>query len=245
MDVRSYFESLGLELGSLKQRVRHLIADAHWQTDGEWKESVVRQVLRRHLPTTAIVGRGFVVTSESATSQLDVLIHDASKPVVFKDSDLAFVTPDAVLGIIEVKTRVGPADCGVAAERLARNIELIRRHPNIRAFAALFAFEMDGGDSKSFLERVARAAASRNERLDFAAIGDSMFLKYWNLDPETQRRMYQTWHSYRMPGLAPGYFVHDVVNFVSPESVFPNNEVWFPTAGKEQYQDGARAGDWT
>src|SRR2546427_2303201 len=99
MDVRSYFESLGLELGSLKHRVRQLIADAHWQTDGEWKESVLRHVLRRHLPTSAVVGRGFVVTSKSASSQLDVLIHDGSKPVVFKDGDLVFVTPDAVLGI--------------------------------------------------------------------------------------------------------------------------------------------------
>jgi hypothetical protein len=244
MEVRSYFESLGLELASLKQRVRYIIADAHWQTDGEWKESVIRQVLRRHLPATAIVGRGFVVTGESATSQLDVLVHDASKPVVFKDSDLAFVTPDAVFGIVEVKTRIGPADFGVAAGRLARNIDLIRRHPNTRAFAALFAFEDDGADSAAYLEAAARAAASWNERLDFAAIGDSKFLKYWNLDPETDRRMYQTWHSYRMPGLAPGYFVHNVIDCVSPESVFPNNKVWFPQDGKEQYQDGSIAGRW-
>jgi hypothetical protein len=244
MDVTSYFESLGQELGSVKQRVRHLIADANWQADGEWKESVLRQVLRRHLPASAVVGRGFVVTGVSATSQLDVLIHDGSKPVVFKDGDLAFVTPDAVLGIIEVKSRVNPSQFGAAAGRLAKNIELIRLHPNTRAFAGLFAFDSDGENSAIYLERAAGAAPTWNERLDFAAIGDSLFLKYWYLDPETQRRMYQTWHSYRVPSLAPGYFVHNVVDAVSPESVFRNNEVWFPTAGKEPYRDGSKAGIW-
>src|SRR5260370_14052132 len=99
MDVTNYFQSLGQEVSSVKQGVRYLLADVHWQTDGEWKESVVRQVLRRHLPATAVVSRGFVVTAETATSQLDVLIHDGLKPVVFRDGDLVFVTPDAVLGI--------------------------------------------------------------------------------------------------------------------------------------------------
>jgi hypothetical protein len=244
MDVQSYFESVGLELRALKQRVRQLIAGAQWQTDGEWKESVVRQVLRRHLPATAVVGRGFVVTSDSATTQLDVLIHDGSKPVLFKDGDLAFVTPDAVLGIIEVKSRIGPAELGVAAERLARNIELIRLHPNSDAFSGVFAFEADGNNSQTYLERLAAAAVNWNQRLDFAAIGESLFLKYWHLDPETARQMYQHWRAYRMPGLAPGYFIHNVVDAVCPDSVEPNTEVWFPTAGKEQYRDGSIASQW-
>ena len=92
----------------MKHRVRNLIADAHWQTDGEWKESVLRQILRRQLPATAIVSRGFVVTERAVTHQLDVLIRHASKPVLFRDGDLVLVTPDAVLGIIEVKSRLTP-----------------------------------------------------------------------------------------------------------------------------------------
>jgi len=245
MDVEAYFESLGLELNSLRNRIRQLIADAHWQTDGEWKESVVRTILRRHLPSTATVSRGFVVTSEAATGQLDVLIHDSAKPVVFQDSDLAFVTPDAVLGIVEVKSRVNPGQLGTAVKRIADNIELIRRHPNSQAFAALYAFEDDGGDPRSYLERVARAAGCWDARLDFAAIGDSRFLRYWHLDPETQSRMHQRWHSYYMPGLATGYFVHNVVDSICPASVFSNNEVWFPTGNKELHKDGDIAARWT
>ena len=245
MDVQSYFESVGLEFRALKHRVRQLIARAQWQTDGEWKESVLRQVLRRHLPATAVVGRGFVVTSDSATTQLDVLIHDGSKPVLFRDGDLAFVTPDAVLGIIEVKSRIGPAELGAAAESIARNIELVRLHPNSRAFSGVFAFEADSDNFQLYLERVAAVATNWNQRLDFAAIGESLFLKYWHFDPETGRRKYQHWRAYQMPGLAPGYLIHNVVDSVCPDSVEPNTEVWFPAAGKEQYRAGSIASQWT
>ena len=187
----------------------------------------------------------FVVTAETATSQLDVLIHDGLKPVVFRDGDLVFVTPDAVLGIVEVKSRVGPSRFEEAAEKLARNIEMIRLHPNNRAFSGLFAFENESMDSMLYLERLATVAPTWNHRLDFAALGESPFLKYWNLDPKTQSRMYETWHSYDLPGLAAGYFVHNVIDAISPESVLSNNDVWFPKVGKEPSRVGTQVGSWT
>lgn len=244
MDLRNYFESLGTEVDALKQRVRYLLADRHWQTDGEWKESVVRQVLRRHLPATALVGRGFVVTGESATHQVDILIHDASKPVLFRDGDLVFVTPDAVVGVIEVKSRVTSSLFRDAARKLASDINLVRRHPNTQAFAALFAFEADDTNSEAYLKGAVAAASRWDERLDFASIGPDRFLKYWHFDPTDETRMYESWHSYYLPGLASGYFIHNVVDAVSPESVFRNNEVWFPTSGKEPHRDGCARAMW-
>ena len=91
---------------SLKNRIRNFISDAHWQTDGEWKESILRSVLRRYLPNTTGIGKGFIITKEGPSTQIDILIYDATKPILFKDGDFILVTPDATLGIIEVKTRV-------------------------------------------------------------------------------------------------------------------------------------------
>lgn len=244
MDIQDYFESLGQELGALKYRVRHLIADAHWQTDGEWKESVLRQVLRRHLPNSALVGRGFVVSRDSATRQIDILIHDGSKPVLFRDGDLVFVTPDAVLGIIEVKSRVTPSRFADAARKVAQDIGLVRLHANIRAFAAIFAFEADDAEPNSYLEGTARAADRWNDRLDFAAIGPDRFQKYWNENPLAPSHPYASWHSYDLPKMATGYFVHNVIDAVSPESVFSNNDVWFPTSGKELHRDAVARAVW-
>jgi len=237
MQIENYMKSLTAEVGALRDRVRHLIEDRHWLTDGEWKESVIRQILRRHLPITVNVGRGFVVTASATSHQLDVLIFKSSKPVLFRDGDLAFVTPDAVVGIVEVKSSVTPKSFSEAAKKLASDIQLVRKHPNFRAFAALFAFKENSGDSSAYLQALADSASSANECLDFASIGDSRFIRYWELTPEDERRMYERWHSYNLPRMAPGYFVHNVIDAVSSESVFSNKEVWFPSGGKEPYLD--------
>jgi len=56
MLTSNYFESLATELDALKNRVRNFIQDRHWQTDGEWKESVLRAFLRRNLPKSVQIG---------------------------------------------------------------------------------------------------------------------------------------------------------------------------------------------
>jgi hypothetical protein len=74
MNIENYFKNLTTELESLKNRVRYYIEDAQWQSDGEWKESVLRTILKRHLPKNIGVGRGFIVNVEQATTQIDILI---------------------------------------------------------------------------------------------------------------------------------------------------------------------------
>src|SRR5262245_16534154 len=99
-DFLSYHKSLTDELHSLKNRIRDIVR--HWPTDGEQKEVALRTVLRRHLPESIIVGRGFIVTRDQASTQIDLLIVDGNAPTLFKDGDLMIVTPDAVRAIIEV-----------------------------------------------------------------------------------------------------------------------------------------------
>ncbi len=244
MRTDAYFHSLTAEVAALKDRVRYLIEDRHWQTDGEWKERVVRQVLRRHLPLSVNVGRGFVITSTSASTQIDVLITDSSKPVLFRDGELVFVTPDTVLGVIEVKSVARPSIVAAAADKLAQTMLLVRLHPNIRAFAGIFAFDEEHGGPQAYLDAVAEASPRWENRVDFVSLGQARFIRYWPLNPDEPKRVYEGWNSYLLDGLAPGYFVHNVVDAVSPESVLTNNDVWFPRQGKEPYRDGARPGVW-
>ena len=82
MDVKSYFESLTIELESLKNRVRNFIHGAHWLTDGEWKESVLRSVIGRNLPDTVKIGRGFILTEQGLSSQCDILLYKGAGFIV-------------------------------------------------------------------------------------------------------------------------------------------------------------------
>jgi len=239
MNSELYLQSLSLELQALQNRVRNFIDDAHWQTDGEWKESVLRYFLERNLPKAVEVGRGFVVSPEGASSQIDVLVYDTTKPVLFRDGDLVFITPDAARAVIEVKSRVNNTTFGKTVQKLTENISFICRHSRYRTVFGVFAFESTVTPESALATLRASAGTSSRQVVDIACLGSSHLLHWWHQNPEDHRKTLKRWHSYKLrQGTAPGYFLHNIVEFVAPESVRENSQLWFPACGKEGFKDG-------
>lgn len=190
MNLTRYFQSLTSECETLKDRVRHLVNDAHWPTDGEWKESVLRSMLRRTSPESVTIGRGFVVTQDACSTQIDVLIYDNSMPVLYRDGDLVFVTPSACRGIIEVKSNTSAKAIRSAAIKLADNAEFVRQHGlDFHIFVGLFSYDFRGKNHGPVLDALAEAAAGRDARIiDHVSLGTSKLVKYWPSNPnDTQR----------------------------------------------------------
>ena len=234
-----YFESLSRELDSLKNRVRSLIQDHHWQTDGEWKESVLRAFLRRQLPKSVQVGRGFVITDKTRSKQLDILIYDSKKPVLFQDGDLVFITPDAVLGIIEVKTSLNNSSFRKALENLCDNVELVQSKSAGRIVCGLFAFEDNAGNIKQSLRILQQVVDGKSSRvIHCLCMGSSTFIRYWNLDPIEGNQLLNKWHSYKLTEMAAGYFIHNIIEGICPQSVDENRTLWYPEEGKESRKTG-------
>ncbi len=246
MDSRSHFRSLSRELQALRDRVRNFIADAHWQTDGEWKESVLRSALRRNLPDTVKVGRGFILSGDRTSSQIDVLIYDSSKPVLFQDSDLVFITPDAVKGLIEVKSRVTLGQLADVLEKICQNIDFVRGHGFSARFAALFAYDSESPqkDQDAYLEVIRNVSDTRQRLVNFATLGPSKFIRYWDLNPENHKQLHERWHSYHLKSLAYGYFLHNVVEAVCGESVVQHEDVWYPRETKEPFRVSTVHAEW-
>src|SRR4051812_21129430 len=119
MNVPAYYRSLTAELESVKDRVRNFIEDKHWLTHGEWRESVLRAMIAQRLPSSVNIGRGFIITESGPTTQCDILIYRSDRPILFRQGDLAFVTPDAVVAVIEVKSTATKPVIAVALEKLA------------------------------------------------------------------------------------------------------------------------------
>jgi hypothetical protein len=237
MNVISYYKSLTEEFESLKNRVRNFIDKAHWLTDGEWKESVLRAILARRLPDTVKVGRGFIISERDTSTQCDVLLYKASAPILFRDGELVFLTPDAVLAVLEVKSRINRNILEAALEKFAGIGEVLGAHRAHVVFG-LFSYENDVRDDRVLLKIIQDNCTHENSVVDLLCLGCSTFVKWWKLNPYDSCEHYERWHSYHLENLAAGYFLTNLIGFVCPESVERNSYLWFPKEGKEIQKSG-------
>jgi hypothetical protein len=239
LDVEAYFRSITKELESLKDRVRTFIGSAHWLTDGEWKESVLRSVLVSRLPDTVKIGRGFILTERGPSTQCDILLYKASSPVLFREGDLVILPPEAVVGVIEVKTRLDSGKLRESVRKLA-DIGLLL---NSRTLLGLFAYESNMNNSQTVLDTLQTECDHWTSRVDLLCLGCSMFVKWWDCPPPEISAVrpdsgYQRWHSYELENMAAGYFVTNVVDLACPKWMWLSNGLWFPASGKERYRTG-------
>lgn len=220
--------------------MRALIGDSHWQTDGEWKEAVLRVVLNRHLPQTLEAARGFVVTAGGNSGQVDVLIYDRTKPVLFRDGDLVIVTPDAVRGVVEVKTSLdGVGGFRDAVDKLGRRAHTIRSGDGAPAdlFVGLFAYDFRNPNAHQVLPALAAVCQGPTRIVNHLCVGDDLFAKFWEHDPARNpgghERPYDRWHLYRPQDMAAGYFVNNLLLNLAGPSVAQNRYAYFPEQSKE------------
>jgi len=240
MNTTEYFESLTSELRSLQNRIRNFIGNAHWQSDGEWKESILRSVLRRYLPKTTDVGKGFIITKEGPSTQIDILIYDTTKPILFRDGDFILVTPDATLGVIEVKTRVRRNTLSNVLTKIDAIAKLHRRHTTSTSpFFGLFSYEDSDFDSDFALQTISNVFIGfAVTPIHFLSFGESKFIHFWQFDPQDHTRIVDRWHAYDLDDKAPAYFLHNAIAYTCQKSVDENDEIWFPKEGKEPHLIG-------
>lgn len=107
-DLSAYLASWAQELEARAQRVRSLIGDAHWVSDGNHKEALLREFLRRYLPSGLAISNGFVRSpsaENNCSPEVDILIADPSAhPPFFSEGELQIVPPTSVVAHVEVKT---------------------------------------------------------------------------------------------------------------------------------------------
>lgn len=103
-----FLASLAEELHCQSTRVRDLIGDSHWLSDGHHKEYILTHLLQRHLPSGVVACRGFVVSPNDTglrSTEQDILIIDTHREApIFSGGGLSIALPHSVLAAISVKT---------------------------------------------------------------------------------------------------------------------------------------------
>lgn len=241
----SYHRSVTDELHSLKDRIRNLAE--HWGTDGEYKEAALRTVLRRHLPQSLIVGRGFIVTSDNNSTQVDLLIVDGNKPTLFRDGDLMLVTPDCVRAVIEVKTSLNSSEEVMnCASKLAQVGELCRRDVGAIPWLGIFSYEGTLQNDALLLDALYDASQSTGIPINCLAYGKDIFVRFWT-ENEYEHGENRTepigarWRAYSLSNLSSSYFIGNVVDALSNLDK-KSSYAWFPlNEGKKSHIKSERS----
>lgn len=108
--ISSFFSSYGSELKSTMRRLDNLIGRNHWLSVGNYKEEILRKLLRKLLPKKFEVSTGFILAlNENAepliSKQMDIIIWNSNDySAIFRDDDFVIVPPEACKAVIEVKS---------------------------------------------------------------------------------------------------------------------------------------------
>jgi hypothetical protein len=238
MNSTEYFEDLSKELQAVQNRIRNFIGEVHWPSDGSWKESVLRTILRRYLPPSFTVGSGFILTPDGVSTQVDILVCDDSAPFLFRDGDFLIVPADCVRAVVEVKTKIASERFRDALRKLDDISMLMRRRcVRKRPFIGLFSYEPTISPMSAVLDAL-HAANGQTGGYEISALcfGGAQYYRFWEHDPTGNfRGQYDSWHAYDLPKIAPGYFVHNLIEHLFPGAFERAGDLWYPVQGKEPH----------
>lgn len=225
-----YQKSVSNELMSIKNRVRDFIGDRHWGEDGRFKEIILTDILKKHLPKNVSIGTGFVISNNDITSQIDIIIYDNTLPVMFKNNDFVIVAAESVCAIIEVKSKLTTNIAKKAIEKADSNAKIIYkslsqsfitktryaigRNP-IRTykrniFNGIFAFECES-NAVFNNENVKNLLKQSAGRVNYICFDKDYFLKHWDVGQPTANNDLSHYSLYEIEDLSFGYFISNLV----------------------------------
>lgn len=244
-----YHSSIAEELHALKDRIRTLVrypnedsetARSHWLTDGEWKESALRTMIRQHLPDHVLVGRGFILFKKDSSTQIDLLILKPGKPIVFRDGELAVVTPDVAGAVIEVKSRLDSRSEVVdAATKLCEIGRKCKDAVGSVPWLGLFVYDSKITNDRALLDAACEAYRKTRVPINCISLNRDLFLRFWPLGErehgdDINERHETKWRTYNLEKLAPAYFLGNVVDTICGVDTKDSNYAWFT------YHEGKR-----
>ena len=129
--------------------------DSNWTWPGEHCETLLRQVIQRHLPPSLVVCKGYIHGHSKhdnrtrRSPEVDILIYDQEEyPPLFSMDNFAIVRPESVRAAIQVKRTLDAATLKdavtnvVQAKRLVFDVAEVQDYTSIQhLFTAVIGFE--------------------------------------------------------------------------------------------------------
>ena len=240
IDPKEFQKSITKELDTIKNRVRNLIGSSHWGEEGRYKEAILRNVIKRFLPSNLSIGTGFVIKKNNGntqiSNQIDIIIYENTVPVLFSEGDFVITTYKNVKGIIEVKTKIKNNQLQEIIQKAETNGKLIRNN----IFNGIFSYEYEDNINSENMDQVIKRAKGY---VNHISLGPDVFIRFWKkenrfrLHPPVKNCQNDFYNIYKLEGLSFSYFISNLLELTCSSSL--DDRWWFlhPIVGtKEIYR---------
>ena len=154
------------------------------------------------------------------SSQIDLIIYSVTYPFVFRQDDFIITTPDAVMGIIEVKKRLHSGNLKETIQKSTENGTFLE--PGI--FNGIFAFDSQvDAESSALQEHLENSKGNVNH----ICFGDRFFVKYWENTPKK-------YSIYDIPDYSYAYFISNLLEMVTPHDLDARYGLLYPIEGGKE-----------
>jgi len=246
---KAFQKSINQELILLKDRVKNLIeidGVNHHGEDGNYRELVLRNIIRRFLPNNLSIGTGFVISNDEEgakrSTQIDILIYDNSYPLLFKEGDFIITTPQSVKAIIEVKTTIVNSDLNEILEKSKDNYNLITKNGG-EIFNGVFSYNYKYNNlfdkrkkDKKLTPTIENSLKNTNGKVNHISLGKNIFIKYWDrsfIDKlvEDDKRIiargcsHSFFNIYELIDLSFVYFISNLIYWITDKNI--DEQWWF------------------
>ncbi len=234
-NLRRFYESTSKEIIAIKDRVRNLIGNANWGEEGSYKESILRNILRRVIPKSYTIGTGFAIKKQNhqllSSSQIDILIIDNKFPVLLNEGEFYIVSPNSVRAVIEVKTNARNQELKKIVEKMNKIgnfLDVIyRQYTQKRIFYGVFSFE--GNYSESYIRSNMISELNNNNYVNHISLNNKIFLKLWGTPPHV------FYSVYKLENLSFAYFISNLISYLTTfdGSFSTDEQLLYPTDKEE------------
>lgn len=142
------------ELQSRADRIRNLIGDRHWPTDGRHKEMILGETISRYLPSQFSQCSGFIAGNLQGeiSPEIDLYIADHSKcPALHNECGVQVTNASSVVATIEVKSNFNSAHLRSATDHLAKLVNTFSESSE-HIWNGLFFFGTDLGKDYDYAQ---------------------------------------------------------------------------------------------
>lgn len=207
-DYNSYQKSISYELNAIKDRVRNFIDRNQWAEDGMYHEIILRDTIAEKLPSFASCGTGFVIGAYNRLStQIDIIVYRNDMPLFFKKGDFIIVPQEAVLGIIEVKSKLCSSIIVDTLRKAHENGSLIDHN----IFNGIFSYDDYTNADEFRISGVLKESLGNNAgKVNNISFGKDYFMKYWE-DGYPYGQPDKKYRLYKIRDLSFGYFISNLI----------------------------------